>query len=212
MNYIISIHTPDRIEPAAAEKPYALEIRLDLMDPVSPERLGVIRSRIDTPILLTLRSREEGGRFQGDADEWRAIISPLLAYADMVDIEERFSLHAGWVRSQGRQIIASYHADRMLTAGEFFDCVRRLRSFGDIPKIVLAPGNDDDAVTLLSWLVASEKPIAVSIMGSGYSWLRPVLLLLGSHLAFCHAGDETAAGQFHISEMREALRLLKGTR
>jgi hypothetical protein len=45
-------------------------------------------------------------------------------------------------------------------------------------------------------------------MGSGYAWLRPFLLVIGSEWAYCHAGNATAAGQYHIREMREIIRLL----
>ncbi|RQD81862.1 MAG: type I 3-dehydroquinate dehydratase, partial [Methanocalculus sp. MSAO_Arc2] len=118
------------------------------------------------------------------------------------------------IETKPKTIIASYHAEKMLTPDEFTACEHRLRSFGDIPKIVLAPQNNEDAITLLSCLVHAEKPICVSIMGTGYSWLRPFLLLMGSHFAYCHsgAGDAPAAGQFHIQEMKQVLSLLSHNR
>ena len=211
MNYIISCEDLFGIEGAAAEDPWAIEIRLDLLDGCTPDDLIMIRRTWKGRLLLTLRSTDEGGKFAGDSTEWRNRLAPLLPYADMIDIEERFSAHADWIRSEKKTIIASYHAKRMLGSEDLFTCERRLRSFGDIPKIVLAPESDEDAAALLQFLVHAEKPICLSIMGDSYSWLRPIFLIMGSHCAYCHAGDATATGQFHIREMREIHNLLMRT-
>lgn len=208
MNYIISISSLSQFRNAAAEEPWAVELRLDLMETCTPADLEAIRSGWNGLLLLTIRSTGEGGEFAGDAEEWKRWLEPLLPYADMVDIERRFSPHAGWVRSQQKTIIASYHTEEMPDSDQLAQCEQELRSYGTIPKIVVSPQNDTDAVTLLDYTIGAEKPICVSIMGSGYSWLRPLLLMMGSYCAYCHAGDATAAGQFHIREMREVIRLL----
>lgn len=211
MNYIISCEELFLIEGAAAEEPWAIEIRLDLMNSCTPDDMRTIRRSWKGRLLLTIRSTDEGGNFAGDSTEWRDLLAPLLPYADLVDIEERFSAHADWIRSENKTIIASFHAKRMLSSEALSICERRLRSFGDIPKIVLAPKNEEDVVVLFQFLVDAEKPICLSIMGENYSWLRPMFLIMGSHFAYCHAGDATAAGQYHIREMREIHRLLMRT-
>ena len=207
MNYIISLQEISGVDDVVTEEPYAIEIRLDLME-CTPDDLQKIRNSWKGPLLLTLRSSDEGGKFTGDQKEWRDRLTPLLPYADIIDIEGRFSVHADWIRSEKKTIIASCHADLMLGSEEFRACEEHLRSFGDIPKIVLAPKSDEDALALLGYLIHAEEPICISIMGTGHSWLRPILLLMGSHFAYCHAGDATATGQFHIREMREILSLL----
>ena len=208
MRYIISINDLSQFDGAAAEDPWAIELRLDLMEGCTPADLQAIRSRWNGLLLLTIRSTEEGGRFAGDADEWKRRLEPLLPYADMVDIERRFSTHADHVRSLKKTIIASYHTEEMPDSNQLSLCEQELRSYGEIPKIVVSPKNNEDAIVLQQYLIRAEKPICVSIMGSGYAWLRPMLLIMGSEFAYCHAGNATAAGQYHIREMREVIRLL----
>ncbi|WP_255331545.1 type I 3-dehydroquinate dehydratase [Methanocalculus taiwanensis] len=208
MKYIISINDLSQFDVAAAEDPWAIELRLDLMEACTPADLQAIRSGWNGLLLLTIRSTDEGGRFAGDADEWKRRIELLLPYADMVDIERRFSLHADWVRSLKKTIIASYHTEEMPDSDQFSLCEQELRTYGEIPKIVVSPKKNEDAVTLLGYTIEAEKPICVSIMGSGYAWLRPLLLVMGSGYAYCHAGNATALGQYHIREMREIIRLL----
>jgi len=208
MNLIVSLHSLTDLEAVVAEEPWAIEVRLDLIDGLTADDLAKVRQVWNGGILLTLRSKAEGGRFTGDPDEWRRRIEPYLPFCDMVDIEERFSEHAGWIRGLDKQVIASFHADLMLDADQFLDLSTRLRRFGDIPKIVLAPGTDEDALLLLRYLLDAEKPICLSIMGSAYAWLRPFFLMMGSACAYCHAGEPTAAGQYHIREMRAIISLL----
>lgn len=212
MKYIISINDLSHFDSAAAEDPWAIELRLDLMESCTPTDLLAIRSRWKGLLLLTIRSIEEGGRFAGDEVEWKRRIESVISYADMVDIERQFSCHADWVRTQQKTIIASYHTEEMPESDQLSICEKDLRSYGDIPKIVVSPKKNDDAVTLLGYTIGAEKPICISIMGSGYAWLRPVLLIMGSVCAYCHAGNATAAGQYHIREMREVIRLLLKSR
>lgn len=208
MKYIISINDLSQFDDAAAEDPWAIELRLDLMETCTPADLQTIRSGWKGLLLLTIRSVDEGGRFAGDTVEWKRRIEPLLPYADMVDIERQFSHHADWMRSQQKTIIASYHTEEMPGSDQLSLCERELRSYGEIPKIVVSPKKNEDAVTLLGYTIAAEKPICISIMGSGYAWLRPLLLIMGSVCAYCHSGNATASGQYHIREMREVIRLL----
>lgn len=208
MKYIISINDLSQFEGAAAGDPWAIELRLDLMETCTPADLQAIRSKWKGLLLLTIRSVHEGGRFAGDTVEWKRRIERLIPYADIVDIERRFSHHAEWVRSQQKTIIASYHTEEMPDPDQLSLCEKELRSYGDIPKIVVSPKKNEDAVTLLGYTIGAEKPICISIMGSGYAWLRPFLLVIGSEWAYCHAGNATAAGQYHIREMREIIRLL----
>lgn len=208
MKYIISINDLSQFDVAAAEDPWAIEFRLDLMESCTRADLHMIRSKWKGLLLLTIRSIDEGGRFAGDTVEWKRRIEGLLPYADMVDIERRFSHHADWVRSQQKRIIASYHTEEMPDSDQLSLCEKELRSYGEIPKIVVSPKTNEDAVTLLGYTSGAEKPICVSIMGSGYAWLRPLLLIMGSVCAYCHAGNATAVGQYHIREMREVIGLL----
>ncbi len=196
--------TRDEIVRAAQMGADIIEIRLDLctspfLEPRMLEGLAL------PPLILTLRSRAEGGLFGGDPVEWRKSLNPWLDRATYIDVELRYSQYAGDFRSRGKKVIASWHAPYMLTAEGLQDAERSLRSFGDIPKIVVLPDSLADILTLLSFTLGAEKPISTGIGGSRFRWGRILLPVFGSQLVYCHAGNPTAEGQYSIQEFRKLL-------
>jgi 3-dehydroquinate dehydratase-1 len=208
MQIAVSLPDPELIRTVTAFSPDFIEIRLDCMQGHSPEEIHPLLEGIHCPVILTVRSVREGGYFSGTAAEWYDLVEPLLCYADYVDIEQSFSRHSSRIRNTGKKIIASYHVNEMPGLQDLEKIERTLRSYGDIPKIVVKPGNERDVLDLCSFTLAAEKPVITSIMGEQYRYARALFPLFGSMLVFCHAGVPTAPGQHHILEMREIFRLL----
>jgi len=192
--------------------PDLIEVRLDLLN---GDPSGIVQewyTKTEIPLVLTLRSEQEGGTFSGNADSWFETINPLLPYASYIDIEQRFSSHARYIREQGVNIVASYHMKRMPSIEELAAIDDTLRNYGDIPKIVVTPSDEHDIIMFLSFTLHAEKPVITSIMGEEYRHMRPILPLFGSEWIFAHAGNATAAGQYHIRDLREIYaRLMPGT-
>ena len=192
--------------------PDLIEVRLDLLN---GDPSGIVQewyTKTEIPLVLTLRSEQEGGTFSGNADSWFETINPLLPYASYIDIEQRFSSHARYIREQGVNIVASYHMKRMPSIEELAAIDDTLRNYGDIPKIVVTPSDEHDIIMFLSFTLHAEKPVITSIMGEEYRHMRPILPLFGSEWIFTHAGNATAAGQYHIRDLREIYaRLMPGT-
>ncbi|MCU0629828.1 MAG: type I 3-dehydroquinate dehydratase [Methanoregulaceae archaeon] len=192
--------------------PGLIELRLDLMQGDLPEIVQEWYARTEIPLILTLRSDQEGGTFSGTPDEWLGTIQNLLPYASYIDIEQRFSQHARIIREQGVSIVASYHLKRMPSIQELATIEDNLRKYGDIPKIVVTPSDEHDMIIFLSFTLHAEKPVITSIMGEPYRHMRPLLPLFGSAWIFGHAGEATAAGQYHIRDLKEIYtRLLPET-
>lgn len=192
--------------------PDLIEVRLDLLREDVAEIVQEWYAKTEIPLILTLRSEKEGGTFSGDSDSWFETIKPLLPYASFVDVEQRFSSHARYIREQGVGIVASYHMERMPSIQELAMIDDKLREYGDIPKIVVTPSDEHDIIMLLSFTLHAEKPVVTSIMGEQYRHMRPVLPLFGSDWIFGHAGEATAAGQYHVNDLREIyVRLLPET-
>jgi len=191
--------------------PDLIEVRLDLLQDNLPEIVQEWYAKTEIPLVLTLRSVQEGGIFAGTPDEWLETMTPLLPYASYVDIEQRFSRHARFIREQGLGIVASFHMKRMPSIEELAAIDDTLREYGDIPKIVVTPSDEHDIIIFLSFTLHAEKPVITSIMGDQYRHIRPVLPLFGSEWIFAHGGEATAAGQYHIRDLREIYaRLLPG--
>ena len=192
--------------------PDLIEIRLDLLRGDLPEIVQEWYAKTEIPLILTLRSEQEGGSFSGDSDNWIETITPLLPYASYIDIEQRFSSHARFIREQGVSIIASYHMKRMPSIQELAAIDDALREYGDIPKIVVTPSDEHDMIIFLSFTLHAEKPVITSIMGehSGIcARFSPCLVRSG------YSGMQvsaTAAGQYHIRDLQEIYaRLLQET-
>jgi 3-dehydroquinate dehydratase I len=185
-----------------------IELRLDLFEGDLLEHTRRCRDEVTVPLIATLRSAQEGGRYFGNAEEWMERLSPLVPLVDYIDIEQRFSAHAPAIRAVGKQVIASVHEPRMLPLAELFQTERNLRAFGDIPKIIVTPQTDDDLIDLISFTTAVKKPVCTGVMGAQFRYARAVLPLFGSEFVYCHTGTPTAEGQYSVEEFVQLRKLL----
>jgi 3-dehydroquinate dehydratase-1 len=185
-----------------------IELRLDLFEGDLTEHAKRCREQVPLPIIATLRSGAEGGRYFGDADEWMKRLAPIVPFVDYIDIEQRFSDNAPAIRAVGKQVIASCHEGRMLSLTELFHTERNLRAFGDIPKIIVTPQSEDDLIDLISFTTSAKKPICTGVMGSQFRHARAILPLFGSELVYCSVGALTAEGQYSVAEFVQIRNLL----
>jgi len=202
----------DPTHAARAEKQGAdlIELRIDLYEGNLETIVKKAKAACTLPVILTLRSAQEGGQFFGDADAWMKTVQPLLRYADYVDIEQPFALHAAAIREAKKKIIASHHAGQMIPLYILFVLERELRAFGDIPKIIVTPKTSEDILELISFTQAAQKPIITGVMGTELRYARALLPLFGSEFVYCHTGSPTAAGQYSVEEFVKLRSLLLG--
>jgi len=205
MLFVASVPDTSFIPTALACRADIIEIRLDLSGPFSQEEAGVAFGDVPVPLIFTVRSAAEGGKFRGDSGDWWETLRPCLPYATYVDVESAFRSFAPDLRKSGKTVIASFHTASMPDAGSLEALRRDLASFGEIPKIVVGPGSEEDILSLLAFTLHAEKPIVTSVMGSRFSFARLVLPFFGSSFVFCHAGSPAAEGQIHISRAREIM-------
>jgi 3-dehydroquinate dehydratase I len=193
---------------AAALSPDLLEVRIDLMEGDPAVELPYVRSGFGGPIILTLRSEAEGGRFAGSQGEWWETVEPLLPFADLVDVEMPFSSFAPLIREKGKGIIASHHAMKMPAMEELRRLEQDLRRYGDIPKIVVRPADEQDLLELLKFTLGAEKPVCTGVLGDEFRFARVILPFFGSELAYTHAGTQAAPGQFSLADFKNIQALL----
>jgi len=205
MLFVASVPDTSFIPAALACGADIIEVRLDLSGTFSQEEAGVAFGDVPVPLIFTVRSAAEGGKFSGDPDDWWETLRPCLPYATYVDVERAFRSFAPDLRKSGKTVIASFHTASMPDAGSLEALRRDLASFGDIPKIVVGPDSEEDVLSLLAFTLHAEKPIVTSVMGSRFSFARLVLPFFGSSFVFCHAGSPAAEGQVHISRAREIM-------
>jgi 3-dehydroquinate dehydratase-1 len=208
MKIVVSIADPASIEGAQQSYPDLLEIRIDLMRGDLRALVASIREQTPLPLIGTIRSRAEGGSFEGTPSEWLRIMTPLLPYLDIVDMECTVQAYAAGIKKRGKVVIASYHTGGDMPDREGLERILGiLRSYGDLPKIVVRPETADDLIAFLSFTLHSG-PLITSITGEEFSYARVLLPLFGSEMVFCHAGSPVAEGQYHIRDLKKIYGLL----
>jgi 3-dehydroquinate dehydratase-1 len=211
MDLVSPVTGLDELEAVVRAGPDMIELRLDLIDRSDHAALAARCGGLAVPLIATVRSLDEGGAFAGDENDCARLLAPFVPLVRYVDLERPFRALAPACREAGCTIIASAHLATMLPLPELFGLERELRSYGDIPKLVLAPSSDDDLLDLLSFTHAATKPVCTSIAGTQYRHGRALLPLFGSALAYCAAGRSSSPGQYTLDEMRELMRLLRST-
>jgi 3-dehydroquinate dehydratase-1 len=207
MKIVVSVTDPMRINDAHQFGADLIEIRLDLVRGDLQELVASIREQTLLPLIGTIRSRAEGGAFGGSPSEWLKIMTPLLPYLDSVDVEYPFRTYAAELKKKGKKVIASYHTRDMPDMDRLKKILDMLRSYGDLPKIVVQPGTADDVIAFLSFTLHSG-PLITSVTGEEFRYVRVLLPLFGSEMVFCHAGFPVAEGQYHIRDLKKLYSLL----
>jgi 3-dehydroquinate dehydratase-1 len=208
MKIVAALTDPANAVKAQEQGADLIELRLDLFEGDLAEHTRRCREQVSLPIIATLRSAQEGGRYFGNADEWMQRLSPIVPQVDYIDIEQRFSDNAPAIRAVGKQVISSCHEARMLPLAELFQTERNLRAFGDIPKIIVTPQDEDDLIDIISFTAAARKPIVTGVMGSQFRHARAILPLFGSEFVYCSVGTPTADGQYSVEEFVQLRKLL----
>jgi 3-dehydroquinate dehydratase I len=208
MKIVAALTDPSQAAVAQEQGADIIELRLDLFEGDLADHTRRCREQVTLPIIATLRSAQEGGRYFGNADEWMQRLSPIVPLVDYIDIEQRFSDNAPAICAVGKKVIASCHEARMLPLAELFQAERNLRAFGDIPKIIVTPQDEDDLIDLISFTTAAKKPICTGVMGTQFRHARAILPLFGSEFVYCYVGTPTAEGQYSVVEFVQLRKLL----
>jgi len=208
MKIVAALTDPADASRAQEQGADIVELRFDLMegDPVNLVR--TCKEECSLPVIATIRSAQEGGQFFGDGGAWFDTIQPVIPLVDYIDIEQRFASSAPRIKGAGKRIIASHHAGQMMPLHDLFRIERDLRTFGDLVKIIVTPGNDEDIIELIAFTHAIKKPICTGVMGAQFRYARAILPLFGSELVYCHTGNRTAAGQYSVQEFISLIKLL----
>ena len=209
MDVVAALTDPAHASRAQNQGADIVELRFDLTEGDPLRIVQACRAACSLPVIATIRSGQEGGRFFGDAKGWFDRIRPVIPLVDYVDIEQRFASYAPQVKEAGKTIIASHHTGQMVSLHDLFMLERELRTYGDIVKIIVTPGNEEDIIELIAFTHAIIKPICTGVMGLPFRYARAILPLFGSQLVYCSAGTATADGQYTVEEFVRLMALLK---
>ncbi len=212
--------TAEAIEKMGRARPLAdlVELRIDRIPDADLTRLIAARR---TPVIVTNRSRQEGGGFTGTEEERVALlISAVRLGADYVDIEAvtdpalKAPLIACLAGSATR-LIVSWHDFSGTPPGDFLEA-KLAECMADRPAIVKIVTHARTAADCLRLLVLIPEalrrgqPIAAFCMGKRGKISRIMAPLLGSVISYAslELEEASAPGQLTIQEMETINRIM----
>ena len=212
-----------------AAKPDLAEWRADWYEEVFDrkkleEMLERLRGELgELPLLVTVRTKEEGGEQSIGAEAYAEFLRTVLAsgQADLIDVE----LFRGEAllrdiceeaRKKGIRVIASSHDfEKTPAKEEIIERLTRMQDCGaDLLKLAAMPRDAGDVLTLLSatWEMKEQyakQPVVTMSMGAKGAVSRLAGEVFGSVMTFGSAGVASAPGQVSVPELKMALEVLR---
>lgn len=189
-----------------------VELRLDLITSSPPlETLQAVRKSTAKPIIATARHRSEGGRFQESEAIRRELLINAATYADYVDVELNAEIRDEVISRIAKPAIVSYHDFKAMPGGkELAGIYSRMNEAGaGIAKIAVTPQEKKDNLRILQFLLDADTPLCMIAMGDLGRHMRVVAPLYGSALTYGYVGESTAPGQMSLSDLCQAVKLLR---
>lgn len=174
-----------------------VELRLDGVRDADPVRALAGRR---TPVILTCRSRHEGGCFDGPETERVALLRRAWEHgAEWVDIEASADTADLMVLSGGRRVVLSWHDFHGVPTDLEQRAHDMAASGAEVVKIAVAVRTLHDVIRLQQ--LGRQLSSAV-IIGMGPRGLPSRLLAARMHSRWTYAGAGVAPGQVSIERMR----------
>jgi 3-dehydroquinate dehydratase/shikimate dehydrogenase len=174
-----------------------VELRLDTVsDPSAAAALAGRRK----PVIVTCRSKEQGGHFKGSEEERRAILAEALALgAEYVDVEWSGGCADLLARTGGGRIVLSHH-DFNAIPRDLEQIAREMLSSGaEVVKLAVKTSRLTDNIRLRAISTATRVPMVVIGMGDAGIPSRVLAGWMGS--CWTYAGEGAAPGQISVARM-----------
>ncbi|NPA94492.1 MAG: type I 3-dehydroquinate dehydratase [Thermodesulfobacteria bacterium] len=201
-----------------------LELRLDLIEELSPSLVPKLIGEMPLPVVATNRAPWEGGAFKGGEEERIAILEAAVEsgaryvdveFATKANLKERIGARA---KERGARVILSHHDFEATPAfDELKGLFDEMSSQGQVVvKMVTFAQDVADFIEVFRLYPIARKrgvPLIAFCMGRHGCMSRIASLELGAHFTFAslESGLDSAPGQIPARQMREILSLIKGS-
>lgn len=193
------------------------EIRVDLFSSPSPAlALKEIKKFTRVPVLATIRSKKEGGRWKGSETARLALYQKIIPKVQAVDIELSSSKINKKVIASARKakksVIVSFHDFKKTPPlKSLYAILNQAKALGaDMVKIAAFIQKPADLQTLAEFTLANSwQKIIVIGMGEKGSVSRVAFPCFGSLLTFAHLGEASAPGQLDLAATVKLLKKLQ---
>lgn len=205
-----------------------LEIRLDLLEirdfKQAVKLLNAIKNEVELPLIITNRSRNEGGKWRGREEERISLLINLLSLeniTDAVDIElsaekkDRDKVLKAAKEAEKKVIISSHNFSKTPSFQEMEVILEKAFLEGaDIAKLAVMPQAAKDVLDLLKLSLQfreTGKTICTIAMGRLGAHTRVIAPFYGSALTYASVKSTTvtAPGQLPVNELKKMMELLE---
>lgn len=178
----------------------------------------------DKPLLVTFRSKKEGGEQELSLSEYLALNQAFAKQkaADLVDIElfcdkdpKHLASVVSEIKATGTKVIFSNHDfEKTPSKSTIVDRLRNMQELGgDIAKIAVMPTSAEDVLTLLSATREMTEeyatiPVVTMSMGQLGVISRICGSTFGSTITFGALGQTSAPGQIPVDKLYDTLHTL----
>ena len=196
---------------AAREGADLLEIRADIFpgrvlnDKILSELLRATRRAAKRPILLTVRSRSEGGKWPFSEIRRAKLLRALMPFVVGVDVEGGARIAPGVLREArrlGKWVVLSHHDFKKTPSNQALEALagRFSRSGAQILKVAAMPRKSSDVDRLMGFCSGLTGRRAFIAMGPLGRETRLEPRRWGSCLTFASVGRPGAPGQLGVKE------------
>jgi 3-dehydroquinate dehydratase / shikimate dehydrogenase len=172
----------------------------------SAEKLHEAVAMMDRPVIVTVRSRHEGGAFEGGEAERRKLLAAAARSAAYVDVDGGASFAAAPF-APARTIVSSHDFNGMpADLDAALAALRAAAPGAAYCKLAVTPASLADVARLVGFarrVADSTPPLALIAMGEYGRPLRALAGKLGCPIAYGHvpAHTATAEGQWSIVDL-----------
>ncbi len=189
-----------------------IEIRFDFLEPhVFGDALKIIKGMgSERKAIFTLRSKNQGGQFEGSESERIALLKMLSEHDPMlIDIEldalKNDDSLADHVESQRNPAIVSWHDFKQTPASDkLADILSEMRSYSNYVKVVSTAITVQDALRILGLYENADGLNLVAFAMGQAGTLSRILCTLVGNAPFTYAtlDKPVAPGQISVRDMR----------
>ena len=181
--------------------------------------LDTVVALSDVPVLVTIRTIDEGGAADLEPGEYAQIVEDMASLGDAVDVQMHMSGSSELIRrvqARGSVVVASAH-DFSGTPAEFEvidELIAMDRSGADVAKVAYRANEPKDLLAVMNAQMWARQALSVPViaisMGIPGAISRIAGAALGGAATFATVGAASAPGQFSADQVRLARGLMEG--
>jgi 3-dehydroquinate dehydratase-1 len=193
-----------------------LEIRIDQFKKVEAlyvQNVIKTRRKIGVPLILTVRSKEEGGQKDISDKLKLSIFKECTPLVDAVDIELKSPILSEVIknaRKNKKMVIVSWHNFKITPNDKVLKDIlnKAKRSGAHLVKIAAKANNKEDLNRLMRFTIENKSKNIITIsLGEIGSISRLVFPSLGSLITYAYNNKPSGLGQIQLDDLRDHLRV-----